>query len=356
MAEAAAAQAPAPKPGEVQIDLGKLGGDDMGAAGDALAGLFADEDQPKEIQQEAAQSDQPADTEQEETPAIGDTEDGHSEQPEGAAIEPPATWTAEEKQAFAALPPEAKAAMAPFLRRESERERLTSTQSQKAAEAAQRLEAERQQVAQDRAQQVTLLQSVLFQLTPELQRFQNVDWNKLAAEKPAEWAQQRQAFDDLQLRWNMAQQQIARIQDSQRAEQEKQHSTYLKGEYEKLVTKVPEYADRGKLKAFQDDLVKYLPEYTAQEIAAIGDHRLLLAARDAMLYRKAVALRAQAKTKLVPAPGAKPPLKPMARREASAREEADARQLGALHETLRRSGTTQAAADLLASTGIFGKN
>lgn len=353
MADGAAVQAPTPKPGEVQIDKAALNSDDIGTIGNALTGLFPDEDSApaaQEIQQESQEA-QPADTGQEETPATSDTEDGHSGDAETRPTEPPASWTAEAKELFAKLPPELQQAVA---KRESDREAFLTTQSQKATEEAKRLEAERQQVAQDRAQQVTLLQSVLYQLTPELQRFQGIDWDKLAAEKPAEWAVQRQAFESLQLRWNMAQQQIGNIQQTQRAEQEKQHTTYLQEQYKQLTTKVPEYADRAKLKAFQDDLVKYLPEVTAQEIAAIGDHRQLLIARDAMLYRKGEALRAQAKTKLVPSTPQKPVLKPVAR-QGTAREEADARQIGALHETLRKSGSTQAAADLLAATGIFGK-
>lgn len=342
--------APALKPGEVKIDLGKLNGNEADA-GEALAGLFAEEPEEQEIRQEGGEIAQPADTGQEETPATGD-EEGQTEQPQVAAIEPPNSWTAEEKQLFTQLPPELQQAV---VRRDSEREKLTLTQSQKATEEAKRLEAERQQVANDRAQQVTLLQSVLFQLTPELQRFQNIDWDKLAREKPAEWAQERQAFDGLQLRWNMAQGQIARIQDQQRQEADKQQRTFLTEQYGKLIEKVPEFADKAKFKAAGEEIAKYLPEFTAEEISGIADHRQFLAARDAMLYRKAQALRLQAQTKKVPATPVRAPLKPAAR-QGNAREEAQARELGALHETLRKSGTTQAAADLLVATGMFNKH
>jgi len=308
------------------------------------------EEQP-EIQQERGKP-APADTEQEEIPAIGEHEEGHSEQQEIAAIEPPVSWTADEKQLFAQLPP---ALQQTLLRRESERERLTSTQSQKATEAEKRLDAERQQLANDRANQVTLLQSVLFQLPPDFQRFQNIDWDTLARERPAEWAQQRQAFDGLQMRWNIAQQQLGQIQQQAEAEQRKPFQSYLQLEHTKLVEKIPEYADRTKLKAFADDLIKHLPEFTAAEINGVADHRYLMIARDAMRYRQAVAARQQAQAKRVPpAQTQRQPLRTNAR-QGDAREVAHDRQLGALHETLRNKGTTQAAADLLAATGIFGK-
>lgn len=339
---------PAPKRGEIRVDLGKLGSDDIGDVGDALAGLFPEDQQ--EIQQPGQRP--VADTEEAETLPIGEHEDGQSEQQEVAAIEPPVSWTADEKHLFAQLPPELQQTV---LRRESERDRAISTQSQKASEEARRLETERTALANDRAQQVSLLQSVLFQLTPEFQRFQTIDWDTLAREKPAEWAMQRQAFDGLQMRWQVAQQQIGQIQEQAQAEQRKQFQSYLATEHQKLTEKIPEFADRGKLKAFADDLIRYLPEFTQQEINSVADHRQLMIARDAMLYRKAVALRAQAQTKRAPtAQTQRQPLRPTARR-GDAGEEANGRRLGALHETLRNRGTTQAAADLLEATGIFGK-
>ena len=166
---------------------------------------------------------------------------------------------------------------------------------------------------------------------------------------------QRQAFDGLQQRWNIAQQQIGQIQQQAQAEQQKQFQSYLQSEVTKLTEKIPEFADRTKLRAFSEDLIKHLPEFTAQEINGIADHRLLLVARDALKWRQAIAARQQAQMKRVPpAQTQRQPLRTNARR-GDAGEEANSRVLGALHETLRTRGTTQAAADLLTATGIFGK-
>jgi hypothetical protein len=343
-----------PKEGEIQVDVAKLGSDDIADVGDALAGLFSEENAPsQEIQQDG--KSQPADTEEGESLPIGDTEEGQSEQSAGTAIEPPVSWTAEAKEQFKLFPPEAQKVIA---QRESEREALLATQSQKATDEARRLDTERQQIANDRAQQVLLLQGVLLQLNPELQRFQNVDWAKLAAEKPAEWAQQRQAYDDLQSRLNLAQHQIAHVQGQQAAEQEKQHKTYLAAEQQKLVARVPEFADPVKAKAFVAEVTKYIPEITPTELNGIADHRQILILREAMMYRKAVAARAEAQTKRAPPAAASNvrQLRPAPARAGTAREEAEGKQLAALHDNLRRSGTTQATADLLAATGIFGKS
>lgn len=340
-----------PKPGEIQIDAAKLGSDDVGEIGDALTGLFAEEETgTQEIQQGESNL---ADTEEGESLPIGDTEEGHSEQSESSAIEPPVSWTAEAKEQFKQFPLEAQKVIA---QRESEREALLATQSQKATEEARRLETERQQVANDRAQQVLLLQGFLLQLNPELQRFQNVDWTKLASEVPAEWAKQRQTFDDLQNRWNLAQQQIAHINGQQAAEQEKQNKVVLAAETQKLIARVPEFADPVKAKAFAADVLKYVPELSQAELNGIVDHRHILILREAMMYRRAIAARAEAQTKRTPPAASNVrQLRPAPARQGSVREETQQKQVAALHDNLRRSGTTQATADLLAATGMFGK-
>lgn len=352
MAEAAQA-APAPKPGEVQINVGLLNGDENSAA-EALAGLFADEERPESENLQQGQTPA-ADTEQEETPAIGDTEEGQSEQQEAAAIEPPVSWTAKEKEDFRNLPPEAQAALAPFLRRESERDSLLSVQSQKSSDEQKRLDAVRTQLENDRVQQVTFLNGLLFQLQPELARFNGIDWDKLAAEKPAEWAQQRQAFESLIARGQLAQQQIVRINEAQKTERETQHKGYLAEQFTKLVEKVPEWSDRAKFQAFGKDVTTHMTEFTPQEIGDVSDHRLFLVLRDAVRWRQQEAARAAAKTKLVPnAPSQARRLAPVAR-QGSTREESRDRDLGALHDNLAKTGSFRDAAALLARSGMFDK-
>lgn len=343
----------APAPGDVQIDLAALSSDDIGQAGDALAGLFPDLRNTPEIQQEV-NDDQPADAEAEETLPIGEDETGHSEPGTAPAIEPPVSWTAEEKQLFTQLPPELRQTLA---RRESERERLTQTQANEAGERAKGLEAERTQLATVRAQQVNLAGALLLQLYPELERFQKTDWETLARERPAEWAQQRQAFDGLQVRIGTAQRQLADIQQQQQTDQAAQQQTFLKEQQKLLLEREPAFGDALKSKALRDDLVKFLPEVTTEELGAISDHRHLLIARDAMLYRKAVAARAEALAKKVPGaqPQPKQRLAPAPRRSGSAGEEAQARQIAGLHENLRNSGRIQDAASLMAASGMFGK-
>lgn len=352
MAETAPAvteAAPPPtKAGEVRVDVGALSGSEQAAA-EALTGLFEPE-QDSEIQPDG--ETQTADTEQAETPAIGDTEDGHSEPGETPAIEPPVSWTADEKKLFQELPP---AVQQTLLRRESDRDKLLSTQGQKAAEEAKQLEALRTTIANERAQQTQLLHGVILQLTPELQRFNNIDWATLAREKPAEWAQQRQAYEDITSRMNAANGYIGVLQQQQQADNQVKHKERLATEQQKLIAALPDFADPVKGKALAKDISDHLTEIKPDEWGAIADHRYLLIARDAMLYRKEKAARAAAQTKRAPtAPSNVRTLRPTAR-QPGAREDAQQKQVQALHANLRKTGSTRDAADIMVAAGLFAK-
>ncbi len=348
---------PPPKAGEVRVDVEKLNGSEADAA-EALSGLFADADAPENPAEEAAQVStegeaSPSEAEQVETPAIGDTEDGHSEQAETPAIEPPVSWTAEAKAQFAKLPPELQTLVAT---RESEREKYLASQSQKASEETKRHEALMTQIANERAQQAQSFQALQLQLAPELQRFQGIDWAKLAAEKPAEWAQQRQAYEDAVNRWNMAGQQIQIIQQQQQQETAKKHTDFVNEQRGLLLKAIPEFADPVKGKALRDDLVKHVSEFTPEEWGQVADHRYLLVARDAMRWRQQEAARRTAAIKKVqPQPSNVRPLRPTVRTGTTAGEEAKEQRLGALHDNLRRTGSDRAAAALMAASGMFDK-
>ena len=343
------AEAEAPKPGEVRVDIAALSGD-VAEAGEALTGLFEDSEIPasgETPEQEAGRV---------ETPATGDTEDGQSEQAETPAIEPPATWTAEEKQQFLELPPEAQTALAPVLRRESERERLISTQVQKTAEEAQRLATIRQTVETERAQQAQFLQGIVLQLMPELQAFQNTDWRALSRDKPAEYVSKWQDFQDVQGRINTAQAHMTVIQQQRETQAATQRQETLVKEQQMLLRAIPDFADPVKGKALAVEMQKFLPEIRAEEWGGFTDHRVLAIARDAMLYRKGVQARAAAQKQRVPAaPPNVRPLRPAAR-QPGAGEEANQKQVAALHDNLRKTGSYRDAAAVLAATGIFGKN
>lgn len=338
-----AAPPPAPKEGEIQINVAELNRGEEGAA-NALTALF-DEGAPPDQPDGESQS---ADAGAPEKAPTGDNEDGHSEPPATGAIEPPASWTADEKQQFDALPPEAKKAIEPFLRRDRERDALLSTQSRKTAEETQKFQTLRTQAETERAQQTQFFQSIALQLTPELQRFQNLDWTKLAAEQPAEWAKQSQAYADVRNRHDAAMQAASMLGQQQQAEVGKRREEFLTKERALLVEKIPEFADPLKGKAFADDIVRHVSEFTPDEWKGAVDHRYFTVARDAMLWRKAEAARKSAQTKRAqPAPSNVRTLRPAARPEGTAASEGEAKQFEALHGKLAKTGSIRDAQALL---------
>ena len=84
-----------------------------------------------------------------------------------------------------------------------------------------------------------------------------------------------------------------------------QHQDRLAGEARAAVDAIPELQDEGRAQALLAGLRDYLGSvgFNAAELDGISDHRLMLVARDAMLYRQMLAKqRSAAAKKLAEAP------------------------------------------------------
>lgn len=339
--------APAPKEGEIQIDVKQLNSGDFGA-GQALTALFAEPEDQIQPEGEGPEDEAGAP----ETAPTSDTEDGQSEQEETPAIEPPVSWNAEAKEEFAKLPLSQQKFISD---RERERDDFIATHGRKTAEETQRLTAKQTQLETERAQHANLFAATILQLVPDLQRFNGIDWDKLALDKPAEWAQQRQAFESLTNRMNNAQAQLDNIRRTQAQEQEVKHKEFLEKEKASLFQKIPEFSDPSKGKALYEDMSKHLTEFTSQEIAGVVDHRFLVVAKDALSWRKhQAALKAAGAKKTQGTQSNVRPLRPAARQPGAA-DDAQVKHVEALHGKLAKSGTIRDAQELLVATGMFGK-
>jgi hypothetical protein len=172
--------------------------------------------------------------------------------------EPPEFWSAEKKEIFRTLTPEAKAAV-----REHYEEATRSTnkkieeaaQARKAAEEAARVHiANQEQLAEwwkANGQQIgQMVQG----------KWAGVDWNDLAANNPGEWARLRQAYEsdmakvrDMQTRH---QAEVQAVEQRRMQEHQRERAT----EHEKLAKKFPgEFAGEKAQKTY-DTLSKYLLE------------------------------------------------------------------------------------------------
>lgn len=119
---------------------------------------------------------------------------------------------------------------------------------------------------------------------------EKVDWDRLKVEDPAEWSakkldmqERRQHLDSLK------QEAIDELQTAQTQNQEERNKALaeaIQQEGQRLVQKIPEWADQALAKAEKDRVASYLKDagFADEEIASAYDHRMVVMARKAMLY------------------------------------------------------------------------
>jgi len=223
----------------------------------------------------------------------------------------------------------------------------------KLAEERKALDAQRSEIEAARAERQQLaakLSNVIPALEKQIaDKFHNVDWVKLARESPADWAQMRAEFDA-----HIGQLEHARAEKTRADQQQAEefHRTYqerLKAEGEKLREKIPEFADETKGAKLRADLKAYLKSegLTETEISGITDHRMVLIARDAMLYRAAQKSKAQAAVAANVAPRVQRP-------GASPRNDVKADIRRAAIQKVAKTGSVDDAAAAFKQMKIFG--
>lgn len=294
----------------------------------------------------------------EETPPSGEDEPGENEpQDEAPApIEAPVSWSKDAKEEWAKLPREAQQIIAA---RETARDAEVRRVQNEQAELAKVVETERQQRGQERDQYAKTLQHLSLLVMPDLARFQQLDWAKLAQEDPARYVAEQAARDGLMGRFGAVQGELQRIQQAQQAEQAQVQAQALQREKAKLIETVPEFADPSTAKEFANELSTWLAGkgFTPQEIGGISDHRMIMVARAAMQAERLAASQAaktqqqtaakvSAQTKKVPpTPAQTRVVKPSAVRPDQ--QDAEQRRVQEARNRLGKSGTVRDAAALL---------
>ena len=328
-------------------DTNPRGNEDLesdGDVADAIGGLLDVGNDASELDDQGRQAQGAAAGE---TPPSGEDETDQGE-PETPVIEAPVSWNAEEKKTFATLPPVTQQAI---LRRESEREAALSRASQETAEQKRAHDAFLQQASNERAAHANLLQTIVLQLQPELAQFNNVDWQRLSRENPAEWAAQRQAYDTVVQRINAAEGYRQQILAQNSEAQNRVMQSRLTEEKVKLSQAIPELSVPEKAKAFAKELSGFLLGHglTQEEVNGISDHRVLLIARTAMLAEQAEKAKQAAMLKRVPSGSNVQVLRPAARQ---GNETAGSKRIAALHANQAKTGSLDDTAALIA--GILG--
>ena len=173
----------------------------------------------------------------------------------------------------------------------------------------------------------------------------NIDWQALRRDDPAEYSAKAMEFEKKRAAIAQAKQQVA-TQTQQITEEQVQR--IRQDEYTKLIEKLPAWTDPAVAKAEDEQVTNYLVSmgYSPQEIMGVVDHRAILIAREAMMYRNQAEKVAVAKKKVVKVPKVMKPGKGVSKSE---RESEKAKQT---KQRFKKTGSTRdLAAALLARRG-----
>lgn len=200
--------------------------------------------------------------------------------------------------------------------------------SQAVAEAQRKFDAEQAQAKQTLTQNLqgaqTLAKLAHQQLFAE---FQGIDWNRMRAEDPAQWAARNEEFRqrDLTIRNQLAQ--IDQLQQQQTQQSQVAYQQQLITEQQKMLEAFPEWKDPAKRQAAQSQIRDFAKSFgfNDAEIDGIADHRYLKILEKARLY-DALQAKSPAVLKLVraappmAAPGARQTRSPQTQRLQQVRE------------------------------------
>jgi hypothetical protein len=122
-------------------------------------------------------------------------------------------------------------------------------------------------------------QAIWHSLAPEIK---NIDWNKLAAENPAEWAMKYQQVQNINAQLTHIQAERKRVAEEQANERQAAVRKQAEEAVEILKTEIPGWSNDlyGKILKFGTEV-----GFKAEEVNAITDHRAIKVLHDAMQFR-----------------------------------------------------------------------
>jgi hypothetical protein len=278
----------------------------------------------------------------------GERTEGADRQQEPAPIEPPRSWTKEDKELFTGLP---RATQERLAERERSREGDFLRRQNEAADKLKGLTAKEQAVEQARQQ----YEAALPQLLHTLQQQQAGEFADIKSMADVE----RLAREDWPryLLWDLQQKKVAEVtqhmfaaQHRQAQEKLTQFVEFAKRQDDLFKEKVPDMADETKAAELQKkalavlgdlgfDEAELVPLWNGHKELSLRDHRLQLLIRDATLWREAQAKAKAAATKPVP-----PVQRPGA---ATVRQGTDEARVQHLTQRLEQTGSLRDAAALV---------
>lgn len=303
-------------------------------------GPMAAPDEDDDYEESADADEAEADDAADEGPPSGD-EDEEIQEPsdDDSAIPPPASWKADDQEAFKQLPKELQQVVA---QREAERDRAINRKLEEIATERKTAEAERTAAAQAQHQYLQSLNQLLTLTVPELRQFDNVDWVRLSQEEPSEYVRLKGMQEAVLNRFQAIQGETQRIEQQRVQQSNHQRAAFLQQQHSELVQKVPEFSDPGKAKQLVTDIVQTMGNYgfNEQELGSVMDHRVVRVMTRLAQLEKAENTRraAQAKKSATPAPKFQRP------NAAQSGDRSETRKMREQYERLEKTGDLRDAA------------
>lgn len=278
---------------------------------DEIENMLGEEEE--EEQPDAEEGDEGDESEPDGEGEEGDDEGGEEDAP--PAVEAPVSWSKEDKELFASLPPEAQAVVA---RREAERDRFVNQKAQEAASTRTQVEQEaRQFVSQLHNEHAERLQTYAAMLSP-----QEPDQRLLYTGNPDDvliYHRQEAAFRSASAQQHQLQQQIEQSRVASQRMEEEALNAEAKADAQHLYQQFPEWFDPSESPKLRQSLqsigaeLGYSPEHMAQARAVdvlglrkAADWKAKADKYDALNRSKMEAVRAAKGLPKVAKPGAKP--------------------------------------------------
>lgn len=152
-------------------------------------------------------------------------------------------------------------------------------------------EAEKTKAQQERQTYAQNLTDMAAQLKGAIQQQAQIDWDVLLKADPIQYLEQKANLEKRQIALQQNWSEQTRLAEQFQAEQAEASKSHLKDQERELLATLPQWKDdataRKEKDAIKSDLLKR--GYTPDQIVNLSDHKTVVMAREAMLYRQMMA-------------------------------------------------------------------
>lgn len=178
----------------------------------------------------------------------------------------------------------------------------------------------------------------------QLAQYQGINWNALEDSDPVQAMKLQRQFGELKQAYNSKVADINQTQNYIQQQQSQQSAASLENERQALIKAVPEWSSDVTATKEKQAIAADLKArgYTDRDIQGLSDHKAVLLARDAMLYRQLKANNDTDTKKVREAPKI---IKP------GSTSQRNTTAIQKIHSEVKRTGSRQSVADYLLATG-----